>query len=183
MLCPVPVVMVSCVQSGARPNIVTVAWAGTVCSDPPLLSISLRKATHSHGIIMASREFVVNVPSIDQIKAADLCGVISGRDEDKFARTGLTPAEATTVAAPIIAECPLNLECKVHRVLELGSHTMFIAEVTAVQASEYLITGSDRLALEKAGLAAFAHGEYYALGKKLGFFGYSVRKRKSARKR
>lgn len=182
MLCPLPVVMVSCVQGDMRPNIVTVAWAGTICSDPPMVSISLRKATHSHGMIMASREFVVNVPSVHEISATDLCGVISGRDEDKFARTGLTPGEATSVRAPIIMECPLNLECKVQRVFELGSHTMFMAEVTAVQVSEYLITGSDRLALEKAGLAAFAHGEYFALGKKLGFFGYSVRRRKNARR-
>ena len=174
--------MVTCMKKGARANIITVAWAGTICSDPPMLSISIRKATHSHGIIMGTKEFVVNVPSVDQIQATDLCGVISGRDEDKFARTGLTPGEASTVEAPIIVECPLNLECKVQRVIELGSHTMFLAEVTAVQASEWAITGTDRLALEKAGLATFAHGEYYALGKKIGFFGYSVRRRKKARR-
>lgn len=182
MLCPVPVVMVTCMRDGGRANIATVAWTGTVCSEPPMLSISLRKATHSHGIIMATKEFVVNVPSVHQIRATDLCGVISGREEDKFARTGLTAGPATTIKAPIIIECPVNIECAVRRVVELGSHTMFLAEVMAVQVSERLITPTDRLALEQAGLTAFAHGEYFALGKKLGFYGFSVRKRKRARR-
>ena len=176
MLAPVPVVLVTSVAANTRPNIMTVAWTGTVCSDPPMLSISLRKATHTYGLIMESREFVVNVPSAKLIGLTDYCGVVSGRDEDKFAATGLTPGLATTVAPPIILECPINIECVVKQVLELGLHTMFVAQITSVQVSKHLITKSGRLALEKAGLAAYAHGEYFALGKKLGFFGYSVQK-------
>jgi len=181
MLCPVPVVMVTSLDAEGRPNIMTVAWTGTVCSEPPMLSISLRKATYSYGLIMASREFVVNVPTVRQIRAADYCGVVSGRDVDKFEKTGLTPGPASTVKPPIIMECPINLECAVRQVLELGLHTMFVAEITGVQVSRHLIAASGRLAIEQAGLAAFAHGEYYALGKKLGFFGYSVQKKHAKR--
>ena len=177
LLCPVPVVMVTCAGKKGRPNIVTVAWTGTVCSEPPMLSISLRKERYSYGLIMASREFVVNVPSARQTRLADQCGVISGRDVDKFAATGLTPAPASTVRAPIIRECPINLECVVRQTLDLGTHTMFLAEITAVQVSESLMTPSGRLAIERTGLVTFAHGEYYALGKKLGYFGYSTRKK------
>jgi flavin reductase (DIM6/NTAB) family NADH-FMN oxidoreductase RutF len=177
MLCPVPVVMVSSAAKDGRPNICTVAWAGTVCSEPPMLSISLRSATYSHGLILGSREFVVNVPSARLIRITDYCGVVSGRDVDKFDKTGLTPGPAATVKAPVIMECPVNIECIVRQVLDLGLHTMFVAQITAVQVSEHLVTPSGRLALEKEGLAAYAHGGYYLLGKKLGHFGYSVRKR------
>ncbi len=180
MLFPVPVVMISCAAENVRPNIVTVAWTGVVCSDPPMLSISVRPERHSYGIITKSREFVVNIPSMKQIRATDYCGVASGRDVDKFAETGLTPGPASTVAAPLILECPIHLECKVRQVLPLGSHTMFVSEITAVQVSKQLITESGRLAVEQANLAAFAHGGYYPLGKKHGFFGFSVQKRRRA---
>jgi flavin reductase (DIM6/NTAB) family NADH-FMN oxidoreductase RutF len=178
LLCPVPVVMVSCADKDGRANIVTVAWAGTVCSDPPMLSISLRKERFSHGIIKRSRQFVVNIPSIDQLRATDTCGVISGRDEDKFERTKLTAAPASAVEAPIIADCPVNIECGVRQILELGSHTMFIAEIKAVQVSEEVMTPRGRLALEFANLVAYAHGDYYQLGRKVGYFGFTVRKKK-----
>jgi flavin reductase (DIM6/NTAB) family NADH-FMN oxidoreductase RutF len=177
MLCPVPVVLVSSMTKDGRPNMATVAWTGNVCSEPPMLSISMRKATYTHGLIMASREFVVNVPSARLIRVTDYCGVVSGRDIDKFEETGLTPAPASVVKAPIVAECPINIECAVRQVLELGLHTMFVAEIMAVQVTKRLITPSGRLAIEIAGLAAYAHGDYYALGKKIGYFGYSVRKR------
>lgn len=180
MLFPLPVVMVTSLGENQRPNICTVAWTGTVCTNPPMVSISLRKETYSHCLICASGEFVINVPSVKQIRATDYCGVVSGRDVDKFAATGLTPAPASQVKAPLILECPLHLECKIRQRLELGSHTLFIAEVAAVQVSADLMTDSGRLALEKAGLAAFVHGGYYALGKKLGFFGYSVQKKKKS---
>ena len=182
MLNPVPVVMVTCAEKGQRPNIITIAWAGTVCSDPPMLSISVRPERYSHGIIQRTGEFVVNVPSVREIRAADTCGVVSGRDVDKFEKTGLTPIPASRVAAPIIQECPLALECRVRRTIELGTHTMFVAEIVAVQVSESLMTQGGRLALEKAGLAAFAHGGYYALGRKLGHFGFSVRKKAGKKK-
>ena len=175
MLFPVPVVMVSSVDANGHPNICTVAWAGTVCSEPPMLSISLRKATHTHGLIMASREFVANIPSIRLVRATDYCGVVSGRDINKFEKLGLTPAPASMVRPPLVLECPVNIECSVRQVLELGLHTMFVAEVMAVQVSEHLVTPSGRLAIEKEGLAAYAHGGYYMLGKKLGHFGYSIK--------
>jgi len=182
LLSPAPAVMVTCAAADGRPNIVTVAWTGTICSDPPMLSVSLRPATFSHGLIKKSMEFVVNIPSVKEIRAMDLCGAVSGRDVDKFAKTGLTAGAASKVRAPIIQECPVNIECRVRRVEELGSHTMFLAEIVAVQVTEGLITKGGRLALEKAGLAAYAHGHYYALGKQMGHFGFSVRKRATKRR-
>jgi flavin reductase (DIM6/NTAB) family NADH-FMN oxidoreductase RutF len=178
MLFPVPVVMVSCVAADGRPNIVTVAWTGTICSEPPMLSISLQKPRYSYGLIMESREFVVNIPSARLIRVTDYCGVVSGRDVDKFAAAKLTPGPSVSVKPPIIMECPVNIECVVRQVLDLGVHTMFLAEIMAVQVSEHLLTPSGRLALEKEGLVAFSHGGYYVLGKKLGHFGYSARKGK-----
>ena len=179
VLSPVPAVLVSC--GGIRdwkPNIITIAWTGSICSDPPMLSISVRPERHSYDIIRTTKEFVVNVPALSQAKAVDWCGVVSGRDVDKFAGSGLTPAGSLTVSCPIILECPLNIECRVQQSLALGSHTMFLAEVVAVQASDALIDAKGRLQLEKSGLMAFAHGHYFALGRCLGHFGFSVRKRK-----
>ena len=178
MLFPVPVVMVSCAAADGRPNIVTVAWTGTICSEPPMLSISLQKPRYSYGLIMESREFVVNIPSARLVRVTDYCGVVSGRDVDKFAAAKLTPGPSVSVKPPIIMECPVNIECAVRQVLELGAHTMFVAEVTAVQVSKHLLTPSGRLALKKEGSVAFSHGGYYALGKNLGHFGYSARKGK-----
>ncbi len=183
MLFPVPAVLVTSVAPQKRPNIFTVAWTGVICSEPPMLSISVRKERHSYELIMASRAFVVNIPSFRQMRALDYCGVVSGRSVDKFEQTGLTPGEASTVRAPLILECPVNLECKVKKYLELGSHTLFLADITAVQVSEHLITPSGRLAVERAGLFTFAHGGYYALDKKLGFFGFSVQKEKKKRRK
>jgi flavin reductase (DIM6/NTAB) family NADH-FMN oxidoreductase RutF len=178
VLCPAPPVLVSCGGTeGWKPNLITIAWAGNVCSDPPMLSISVRPGRYSHEIIRTTREFVVNVPSLKQARAVDWCGVVSGRDEDKFAGAGLTPAPALKVRPPIVLECPLNIECRVKESLELGTHTMFVAEVVAVQVSSDLVDGKGRLRLEKCGLLAFAHGEYFVLGRRIGGFGYSVRKR------
>ena len=177
VLWPVPVVLVSC--GGTRdwkPNLITIAWAGSVCSDPPMLSISVRPERYSHAIIQATREFVVNIPSPRQAKVVDWCGTVSGRNVDKFADTGLTPAKALKVRCPIITECLLNIECRVQKSLKLGSHTMFVAEVVAVQVSSTLLDTKGRLRLEKGGLLAFAHGQYFELGRCLGHFGFSVRK-------
>ena len=177
VLWPVPVVLVSC--GGTRdwkPNLITIAWAGSVCSDPPMLSISVRPERYSHAIIQATREFVVNIPSPRQAKVVDWCGTVSGRNVDKFADTGLTPAKALKVRCPIITECLLNIECRVQKFLKLGSHTMFVAEVVAVQVSSTLLDTKGRLRLEKGGLLAFAHGQYFELGRCLGHFGFSVRK-------
>ena len=179
VLSPTPPVLVSCGGTGGwRPNLITIAWAGNVCSDPPMVSISVRPERYSHEIIRATREFVVNVPSAGQAWAVDWCGVVSGRDEDKFAGAGLTPAPALKLRPPIVLECPLNIECRVQKSLELGSHTMFVAEVVAVQVSADLMDGRGRFRLEKCGLLAFAHGQYFVLGRRIGRFGYSIRKRR-----
>ena len=136
VLSPVPAVLVSCGGTrGWKPNLITIAWAGNVCSEPPMLSISVRPERYSHEIIETTREFVVNVPSLRQAKAVDWCGVVSGRSVDKFAGAGLTPAPALKVGCPIVLECPLNIECRVRKSLKLGSHTLFVAEVVAVQVS------------------------------------------------
>jgi flavin reductase (DIM6/NTAB) family NADH-FMN oxidoreductase RutF len=178
MLMPVPAVLVSCGGTGEwKPNLITIAWVGSVCTNPPMVSISVKPSRHSHGIIGATREFVVNVPSESEAKALDRCGVVSGRDTDKFAATGLTPAPALKVGCPIVRECPLNIECRVRKSLGLGSHTLFLAEVVAVQVTAGLVDAKGRLRIERAGLLSFAHGHYFALGRHLGHFGFSIRKR------
>ena len=180
MLSPVPAVLVSCGGTKEwKPNLITIAWVGTVCTNPPMLSISVRPERYSYGIIKQTGEFVVNIPAVGQTEATDWCGVVSGREHDKFKKTGLTPAPALKVSCPVVLECPVNIECRVTQTLELGSHVMFIAEVVAVQASSELIDAKGKLCLEKAGLIAFVHGEYFALGRYLGHFGFSVRKHKS----
>ena len=178
LLSPVPVVLVSCggTKPGEMPNLITIAWAGTVCSEPPMLSISVRPERHSYELIRASGEFVVNIPSLQLARATDWCGVVSGRDENKFKRTGLTPGKALVVRSPIVQECPLNIECKVRKTLALGSHVMFVAEIVAIQASQELMTHTNRLALENADVIAYAHGHYYSLGEQIDHFGFSVRK-------
>jgi flavin reductase (DIM6/NTAB) family NADH-FMN oxidoreductase RutF len=179
MLSPVPVVLVSCGGTrGWKPNLITIAWVGSVCTDPPMVSIAVRPERYSHAIIKTTGEFVVNVPSVGQARATDWCGVVSGRDAEKFAGAGLTPAAGLNVGCPIVLECPLNIECRVRNSLKLGSHTLFLAEVTAVQVSAELVDARGRLNLQKAGLMAFAHGHYFALGRHLGHFGFSVRKRR-----
>lgn len=177
MLCPVPAVLVSC-GSGESANLITVAWAGTVCTNPPMLSISVRPERHSYDLIRESGEFTVNVPTVNEARAVDWCGVASGREHDKFAKTGLTPAPGEKNSCPSVLEGPVNIECRVRQTIELGSHTLFIADVVAVQVSEHLIDAKEKLCLEKAGLLAYVHGEYMTLGKVLGHFGWSVRKRK-----
>ena len=177
MLYPLPAVMVSAADKTGRANIITVAWAGTVCSDPAMVSISVRKERFSHHMLLETGEFVINLTTEKLAKAADICGVKSGRDVDKFRLAGLTPLPASAVKAPLIGESPVNIECRVRQVLELGSHDMFLAEVLAVQADEALLDEKNRFHLEKAGLIAYSHGTYYSLGKALGTFGYSVRKK------
>ena len=178
MLYPVPAVMVSCGRQNEKPNIITVAWIGTVCSDPAMLSVSIRKERYSHSIIKETGEFAVNLVTTRLTKAADFCGVKSGRDIDKFKECGLTPLPSRTIAAPSIAESPLTLECKVRKVLELGSHDMFLAEVTAVSAEEQYMDENGKFHLNDTGICAYSHGEYFELGERIGKFGYSVRKKK-----
>lgn len=175
LLSPVPAVMVSCARAGERPNIITVAWAGTICSDPPMLSISVRKERYSHAILMDSGEFVVNLVGRGQLPAADYCGVRSGRNEDKFAACRLSAVPVPEMAqAPAIAQCPLYLACKTQQVLELGSHDLFIARIVGMGVRQDLMDEKGKIDLRRADLAAYSHGVYYALGEAMGFFGYSV---------
>lgn len=177
MLYPVPAVLVSCRNKEGKDNVLTIAWAGTICSDPAMLSISVRKERYSYPMIKESGEFVVNLTTKALVEATDYCGVKSGKDEDKFAAMNLTQGEAEKINAPIIMESPVNIECKVKQVLELGSHDMFIAEVVNVQVSEELLDEKGSFKLQEAELLAYSHGEYYELGNKLGTFGFSVKKK------
>ncbi len=183
MLYPVPAVMVSCARKGEKPNIITVAWAGTVCSSPAMLSIAVRKERYSHAIISETKEFVVNLVTKKLTFATDYCGVKSGRDVDKFKEMHLTPQESQNVSAPGIAESPVNIECRVVDVKPLGSHDLFIAEVVGVTVDDGYMDSKNVFHLNDAGLVAYSHGEYYELGKKIGRFGYSVQKKKKSNKK
>ena len=177
MLYPVPVVMVTVGDGNGKDNIITIAWAGTISSDPPMVSISVRKSRYSYDLLMKNREFVINLVTKELTYATDLCGVKSGRDVDKFELTGLTRGEANTVSVPVIMESPVNLECKVKDVLELGSHDMFIAEVTSVQADDRYMDENGKFDLNSSELVAYSHGQYFTLGENIGKFGYSVQKK------
>lgn len=179
LLNPVPVVLVTCADGKGNTNVFTVAWAGTVNSKPPMVSISVRKSRYSHEIIKKSREFVINLTNSKLVRATDYCGVKCGRDVDKFKEMNLELGEATKVLAPIIKSSPINLECKVDRIIELGSHDMFIAEVVACQIDDSLVDESGKLNLDKADLICYSHGEYWSLDKSLGYFGYSVTKKET----
>ncbi len=178
MLYPLPAVMVSCQREGEKPNIITLAWVGTVNSDPPMVSISVRPERYSYNIIKETGEFVINLTTESLVKATDYCGVRSGKDVDKFAEMNLTPCASKEVKAPGIAESPVCMECKVKQEIPLGSHTMFIAEVLAVSVDEKYMNETGKFSLDQTGLIAYSHGEYLSLGEKLGSFGYSVRKKK-----
>ena len=177
MTAPLPPALVSC-GSCDKPNVLTVAWTGVLCTRPPVTYISLRPKRFSYGLIKESGEFVINLPPAPIVRAVDTCGVKSGRDIDKFALTGLTPVQAFSVSAPMIAECPVSIECRVREIVPLGSHDMFIADIVGVAAAKELLDEKGRLALEKADLIAYAHGAYFTLGKQLGTFGYSVRRKR-----
>jgi flavin reductase (DIM6/NTAB) family NADH-FMN oxidoreductase RutF len=179
VLSPVPVVLVSCGGTAEwQPNIITIAWVGSVCSDPPMLSISVRPERHSFEIIKATDEFVVNVPSREQAKITDWCGMVSGRKVDKFKEAGLTPGAPLKVGCPIIQECPINIECQVRQTLALGTHTMFVAEVVGVQVTASLIDAKGKLRLDQARLIAYGLGHYFPLGPAIDHFGFSIRKKK-----
>ena len=164
------------------PNIITVAWAGTVCSDPPMLSISVRRSRYSWHLLKEHGEFVVNLTTDRLVRAADFCGVRSGRDLNKFEACNLTAGRGIRVQAPVIEESPVNIECRVKQVLELGTHDMLVGEVVCIQADSRYMDEKGSFHLEKTGLTAYSHGKYYELGRELGSFGYSVRK-KTVRKR
>ena len=182
MIYPLPAVMVSLGATPDEYNIITVAGTGTLCTDPPLCYISVRPERHSHAILSRTGEFVINLPTESLVRAVDWCGVKSGRDVDKFSAMHLTPSPAAKVGTVLVEESPVNLECKVTQVIPLGSHDLFLAEVVACDVDESLLDEKGKLCLDKANLIVYSHGEYLALGKKLGTFGYSVRKKKTRRK-
>jgi flavin reductase (DIM6/NTAB) family NADH-FMN oxidoreductase RutF len=178
MLNPTPVVMVSCGSTLDEYNIITIAWTGTVNSDPPMCSISVRPNRHSYPILKKTGEFVINLVDKELTPFADWCGVRSGKKYNKFLETGLTPIRATKVNAPMIEEAPVNLECKVTQVIPLGTHDLFLAEIVAVHVNEKLFSSkTDAIDLQRAKLVTYSHGHYYALGEKLGKFGFSVEKK------
>ena len=179
LLAPVPPVMVSCGDM-EKSNIITVAWTGILNTIPPKTYISVRPSRYSYELIKERGEFVINLSTADLIRTVDSCGVYTGRKVDKFKKYSLTKTEAFEVSAPLIGECPLSLECRVTDIVPLGSHDMFIADIVAVDVDETLLDKDGKLHLDRANLAAYAHGEYFELGKKIGSFGFSVKKKKKA---
>lgn len=184
LIYPVPAVLVSCGATPEEYNLLTVAWTGTVCTNPAMCYISVRPERHSYQTIRRTGEFVINLTTRELARATDWCGVRSGRDHDKFREAGLTPAPALHIAAPIVEESPVNIECRVRQVIPLGTHDMFLAEVVCVQADSSLIDPeTGKFHLEKADPIVYSHGEYFALGEALGHFGWSVRKKLAGKKR
>jgi flavin reductase (DIM6/NTAB) family NADH-FMN oxidoreductase RutF len=177
MLYPLPAVMVSCQRQGEKPNIITVAWTGTICTNPAMVYISVRPERYSYDIIKETGEFVINITSEKLIKAVDYCGVRSGKNVDKFAAMQLTPIEANLIKTPMIKESPVNIECRVKQIIPLGSHHMFIADVLGVHVDKAYMNENGKFELSKANPIVYSHGEYYGLGNLLGTFGFSVKKK------
>jgi flavin reductase (DIM6/NTAB) family NADH-FMN oxidoreductase RutF len=176
LLYPVPAVLVGCGDIDGVRNLITIAWAGTIASEPAMLSISVRRERYSYELLEATAQFTVNLPTRKMVRAVDYCGVKSGREVDKFKETGLTPWRAETVKAPLIAEAPLGLECRVEQVIPLGSHDLFLAKISGVQVDESLVDQNGRLDLGKADLITYSHGSYWTLKEPVGSFGFSVKK-------
>ena len=181
MLSPVPVVMVSCGDM-EKPNAITVAWTGIINTNPAMVYISVRPERHSYKLISESGEFVINLVTRELVKKADQCGVFTGKKIDKFKKFSLTPESSSTLAAPMIKESPINIECKVEQIIKLGTHDMFIAKIIAVNVDEDLIDANGKLELKRAKLIAYSHGDYLELGKKVGSFGYSVKKNRKQKR-
>jgi len=179
LIYPLPAALISCGSSTEDYNLFTVSWMGTICSNPPMCYISVRKERHSYNLIKESGEFVINLTNEDMAFATDWCGVRSGKDYNKFAEMKLTPVKGEMVNAPIVKESPLCIECRVKEIIELGSHDMFISDVINVQAdSQYIDPETDTFKLSDAKLIAYSHGHYYKLGEEIGKFGWSVQKKK-----
>lgn len=178
MLYPVPAVLVTS-RHGGRDNVLTISWAGTICTEPPMLSVSIRPERYSYAMIKSSGEFVVNVPTADMAREVDFCGVKSGAKVDKFKALGLIKSKARIVKAPVIVQCPLAIECTVEEIIELGSHHLFISRVVAVLADEALMDKKGRFHLERAGLLCYNHGHYCRASKPIAKFGFSVRRKKN----
>lgn len=178
LLAPVPAVMVSC-GSMEKPNIITIAWTGIVNTDPAMTYISVRPSRYSYDIIKQNREFVINLVSRDLVRKADGCGIYTGHKVDKFKKFDLTPQKASKVNAPMIAQSPINIECTVKDIIPLGTHDMFLAQIVAVNVEESLLDQKGKLCMGKAKLVAYSHGDYLELGKRVGKFGFSVKKKRT----
>ena len=184
MIYPLPAVLVSCGENEQEYNLFTVAWTGTVCTNPPMCYISVRPERHSYEIIKRTGEFVINLTTKRLARATDWCGVRSGRDYDKFSQMGLTASPAAVVAAPVVEESPVAIECRVKQIIPLGSHDMFLADVVNVLVDEeYINPETGKLELERADMITYSHGEYFRLGEAIGHFGWSVRKKTKKQKR
>jgi len=184
VLLPVPVVMVSVAGvGGEKPDIVTVAWAGNVCSAPPMLSISVRPSRHSYALLQQTHDFVVNVPRAGQVREVDFCGNASGRDVDKFAQCGFHAAPGARVSAPLIEECPINIECVTRHRLSLGAHDLFVGEVLAVHFDEDVLDSRGRLQPGKVDALAYLHGDYWSVGERVGSYGFTLKESKEEAKR
>ena len=181
LLAPLPAVMVTCGDM-ENSNIITIGWTGIVNTHPAMTYISVRPSRHSYNIIKESGEFVINLVPAELVKKADYCGIYTGKKVDKFAKCGLHKAEAKEVACPVIEESPMALECKVKDIIPLGTHDMFLAEIVAVDVDEKLLDKDGKLCLDRVKLTAYAHGEYFELGKKIGKFGFSTAKPKKKKK-
>ena len=182
-LLPTPVVLLSVAGHGKeKANLITLAWVGTVCSSPPMLSVAIRPSRHSHGLVNAAREFVVNVPRAEQLEEVDLAGVWSGAEHDKFKELGFTARPATLVAAPLIEECPINIECVVRHQLALGAHDVYLAEIVATHYDEALLDSHGRLKTAELDAMAYVDGEYWSLGERLGSYGQAAKALKTEKK-
>lgn len=172
-LFPCPVVLVTAVDSEGNPNIITLAWAGTVCSDPPMVGLGIRPYRYSYDLIEKSGEFVVNLPTVSILREVDFCGMVSGKEVDKFSQTGLTPEPAERVKSPLIRECPVNIECVLRRKIPLGVHHLFLGEIVSVHVDQGVLDENGKLDFSKAAPFVYNQGEYWSLSKKLGVYGFS----------
>ncbi len=172
-LFPCPVVLVTCVDSKGKPNIITLAWVGTVCSNPPMLGLGIRPHRYSYELIERSGEFVVNIPTKDILKETDFCGMVSGKDVDKFSQTGLTPEPAEKVKPPLIKECPVNIECLVKKKIPLGVHHLFLGEIVHVHVDQEILNEKGRIDFNRASPFVYNQGEYWSLNRKIGLCGFS----------
>ena len=174
-LFPCPVVLVTCLGSDGKPNIITLAWAGIVCSDPPTLGLGIRPQRHSYKLIEHSKEYVVNIPTVDILKEADFCGMVSGKNVDKFGQTGLTSVPAEKVKPPVIKECPVNIECILKKKIPIGSHDLFLGEVVSVHIDQDILNEKGKLDFSKLAPFVYNQGEYWSLNQRIGTYGFSKR--------
>lgn len=177
LLFPLPVLLLTCIDESGKPNVITLAWVGIVNSEPPMVSVSIRPSRYSHRLVQASGEFVINIPSEKMVREVDICGIVSGREEDKFAKTGLTPKPAKEVSAPLIEECPVNLECKVKQSVSLGSHVLFLGEIIAIHVERNVLMEKEKIDIAKVLPIVYCGSvrEYWSMGKKLDSQGYSAK--------